>query len=106
MAAMTGGELTGDRVTTMWYDEEKKYNYDSPGFSSSTGSFTQMVWKDTTEIGVGRAFGPQGQTFVIALYSNPGNVRGRYETNVARPKGPIPSIAPESKGTGCPCVIM
>lgn len=37
MAAMSGGELTGQRVTEMWYEEEKNYNYSSPGFSSSTG---------------------------------------------------------------------
>lgn len=39
MAAMTGGELSGERVSTMWYEEETKYNYNSPGFSSSTGVF-------------------------------------------------------------------
>ena len=38
MAAMSGGELTGQRVTEMWYEEEKNYNYSSPGFSSSTGT--------------------------------------------------------------------
>ena len=37
MAAMSGGELTGQRVTEMWYEEEKNYSYSSPGFSSSTG---------------------------------------------------------------------
>ena len=37
MAAMTGGELTGEKVSTMWYEEEGSYNYNSPGFNSSTG---------------------------------------------------------------------
>lgn len=37
MAAMTGGELMGDKVSSMWYEEEEGYNYNSPGFSSSTG---------------------------------------------------------------------
>lgn len=39
MAAMVGSELTGDRVSTMWYDEEKNYNYSSGGFSSNTGAY-------------------------------------------------------------------
>ena len=37
MAAMTGGELTGEKVSSMWYEEEGNYNYNNPGFSSSTG---------------------------------------------------------------------
>lgn len=37
MAAMTGSELTGDRVSTMWYDEEKNYNYNNAKFGSNTG---------------------------------------------------------------------
>ena len=38
MAAMTGGELTGEKVASMWYEEGDGYNYNSPGFSSSTGN--------------------------------------------------------------------
>jgi len=37
MAAMTGAELTGDKVSSMWYDEESKYDYSAARFSSSTG---------------------------------------------------------------------
>ena len=37
MAAISGAELTGEKVSNMWYDEEKKYNYREAKFSSSTG---------------------------------------------------------------------
>ena len=43
MAAMTGGELPGDKVSSMWYDEEKNFDYNNPGFSSSTGKISQLV---------------------------------------------------------------
>ena len=39
----------------MWYAEINEYNYNNPGYSSSTGHFTQLVWKGTTSIGVGVA---------------------------------------------------
>lgn len=104
MAAMTGGELSGERVSTMWYEEETKYNYNSPGFSSSTGSFSQLVWKGSQEVGVGRAFGAQGQTFVIAVYKPPGNIRGQYAENVSRSSGPLPDVSKEE--TGSCCVIL
>jgi len=29
-------------VVAAWYDEEKNYNYNNPGFSASTGHFTQV----------------------------------------------------------------
>lgn len=61
-----------------------------------------MVWKDTKEVGVGRAFSSQGQTFVVALYSPAGNVRGQYNENVLTPKGPVPT----DPGSGCACTIL
>eukprot|EP00794_Sanderia_malayensis_P003339 gene3339-3828_t len=82
MAAMTGGELTGKRVTEMWYEEEKNYDYKRAGFHSSTGSFTQMIWAGSTTFAAAKAIGKQGQQFVVALYEPPGNVRGQYESNV------------------------
>lgn len=104
MAAMSGAALTGEKVTTMWYDEEAKYDYSYPQFSSSTGSFTQLVWKGSTSIGVGRAFGPNGQTYVVALYQPPGNVRGQYADNINPPVGPRPG--PKEKTQDCGCVIL
>ena len=62
-----------------------------------------MVWKETKEVGVGRAFSNHGQTFVVALYQPPGNARDKYDENVASPKGPIPTGTGNS---GCSCVIL
>ena len=71
------------------------------------GSFTQMVWKGTNEIGVGRAFGPNGQTYVVALYQPAGNVRGMYSENVRPAQGKRPVTGSGDKGDqGCGCAIM
>ena len=48
MAAMSGGQLTGQRVTEMWYEEEKNYNYSSPGFSSSTGKDLSINFRNSS----------------------------------------------------------
>jgi len=42
----------------MWYNEINKYNYTSPGFSKETGHFTQVVWKNSKELGIGMASYP------------------------------------------------
>ena len=48
-----------------------------------TGSFTQLVWKNSRRLGVGIAVTDDGQTeYVIAYYSPPGNFGNQYQQNV------------------------
>ena len=49
----TFGGTNGEIPTNMWYDEYKGYNFNNPGFSSGTGHFTQVVWKNSKEFGIG-----------------------------------------------------
>lgn len=52
----------------------------------ATGHFTQVVWKDSIQLGIGIAFSIDGKTaWVVAEYSPPGNVDGQYPVNVLRP---------------------
>jgi hypothetical protein len=44
------------------------------------GHYTQIVWKKSTQIGVGKA----GECVVI-IYSPPGNYKGMYAENVPCP---------------------
>ena len=47
------------RATKSWYDELYKpgYNFNNPGWNENPGAghFTQLVWKGTTELGIGIA---------------------------------------------------
>lgn len=47
-----------------------------------TGPFTQLVWSDTRELGVGKARSRSGRTIVVANYQPRGNVNGQYVDNV------------------------
>ena len=54
--AYTGGSKpTGETPIDMWYEEISNYNFNNPGFSSGTGHFTQVVWKNSKEFGIGLA---------------------------------------------------
>jgi uncharacterized protein YkwD len=67
-------------ASTSWYDEKKDYRYRTidPNDWHETGHYTQMIWKDTREMGVGVAICPDGAIIVVANYYPAGNVIGRY----------------------------
>uniref|UniRef100_A0A803J2F5 SCP domain-containing protein n=1 Tax=Xenopus tropicalis TaxID=8364 RepID=A0A803J2F5_XENTR len=76
----------GNVAVDAWYNEVKDYDYNKPGFKAATGHFTQVVWKDSKELGVGVATDGKGTFYVVGRYSPPGNVIGQFQENVLRPK--------------------
>ena len=71
------------------YKEVCKPGYKFDGSSGgSTGHFTQVVWKDSKELGIGMATGKSQSgmfcTYIVGRYRPPGNYRGRYKKNVAK----------------------
>lgn len=70
-----------------WYNEERLYDYDNPGFHPDVGHFTQIVWKATTAVGVSQRSTGSGSsklTYIVARYLPAGNVRGQFQQNVGR----------------------
>lgn len=49
------------------------------------GHFTQVVWKDTKELGIAKATGKKGGTYVVANYNPSGNFIGKFSENVPKP---------------------
>lgn len=64
-----------------WYDENKKYNYRIGAFTSSTGHFTQVVWKDSKYLGLGISR-KEKAVYVVAEYDPRGNVKKKFLQNV------------------------
>ncbi len=81
LAAGTSGTLDGQAVTDMWYDEVKQYAFPDGGFSMETGHFTQVVWRQTTQLGCGVST-CRGMDIWVCEYDPPGNVQGMYRQNV------------------------
>lgn len=52
----------------------------------STGHFTQVVWKETKEVGFGKAKSGGGRVFVVGSYRPAGNMVGSFKDNVPPPK--------------------
>lgn len=90
--AVPDGANLAAQLMSSWYGEAADYDYANPGFSANTGHFTQLVWKNTTQVGCGAA---EGQTviggsiytgvYVVCQYAPHGNVQGQFPQNVLQP---------------------
>ena len=65
-------------ASASWYEELQLYRYRKCCGRDGTGHYTQMVWENTTEIGMGVAVSKSGETYVVARYNPAGNVIGKF----------------------------
>jgi len=79
-------EFTGGSATKQWYSEIKDYDFASGRGRGTVGHFTQVVWKESCEFGIGRAKDAKGVWYVCANYFPAGNFIGKNMENVMAPK--------------------
>ncbi|UYV70388.1 glipr2 [Cordylochernes scorpioides] len=77
-----GFQVTGDMAVNAWYDEIKMHKFNSEDFNPKTGHFTQVIWKGSKKVGAGMAKKEPNSFFVVANYEPPGNMLGKFRTNV------------------------
>ncbi|XP_028391914.1 uncharacterized protein LOC114516587 [Dendronephthya gigantea] len=78
-----GMAATGGSVTNEWYKEVCDYDFNTGKSANgkAVGHFTQVAWKTSLELGMGRA--TKGDcTYVVARYKPPGNWIGKEKENV------------------------
>ena len=75
---------TGDEVTSFWYEGINKYNFTKQENKNDEkiNNFTQLIWKNTKEVGFGYTNDDKGNFYVIAYYFPCGNIKGEYKNNV------------------------
>ncbi|KAJ4496990.1 CAP domain-containing protein [Lentinula lateritia] len=87
LAAAAPQGISVQQGVNMWMAEASQYNYSNPTFSSSTGHFTQVVWKSTTSVACAIAtcnFLGNGTGYLVCRYDPPGNYLGQFAQNVGR----------------------
>jgi len=80
-----GADYTGEEAVQQWYSEESAYDYSGKSNAGASGHFTQVVWKGSEELGIGKAADSKGRVYVVANYSPAGNYIGNFAANVSRP---------------------
>jgi pathogenesis-related protein 1 len=61
-----------------WYSEIKDYKHEVLNNSNwyAAGHYTQMIWRNTTKVGIGQATCPSGAIIIVGNYDPPGNYLG------------------------------
>ena len=83
-----GKGLSASGAVDFWYSEINNYDFDAPRVDASTGHFTQLVWRDSSQVGC--AVNVCGsRNYWVCRYSPPGNFNvdspGELERNVPPP---------------------
>lgn len=77
-----------EEAVKLWYNQVKRYSFAAPSLDSDTDTFTQVVWKDVSELGMGCKKSPtKNEVYVVALYNPPGNIPSNLRSNVLDPTG-------------------
>lgn len=68
---LSGGRGSAVTGSNDWLEERIIWEENRPG---EVGHYTQMVWHDTRELGIGYATGRSGSVYIVARYNRAGNV--------------------------------
>jgi uncharacterized protein YkwD len=73
---ITGAAASPAQVVDAWAAESRNYDYSSNRCSGVCGHYTQIVWRDTKELGCAMARG-RGREVWVCNYDPPGNWAGK-----------------------------
>ena len=83
---MGNKNYNGEEITSYWYRGNKKYNFEDINNNDfkdiEINNFTQLIWKNTREVGFGFSHDKKGNFYVVTNYFPCGNIEGQYQYNV------------------------
>ncbi|XP_078361336.1 Golgi-associated plant pathogenesis-related protein 1-like [Oculina patagonica] len=97
LAGSMACEDAGEIATNLWYSQAKNYSYSDPRLNADTDTFTQVIWRETKEVGIGCArssVSQSGPMYIVALYKPAGNIPKLLRQNVLEPgpRGQDPDV--------------
>ena len=83
---MNTKNCSGEEVTSFWYKGYNKYDFtdltNNQYDDEEIKNFTQLIWKNTKEVGFGFCNDKKGNFYAVANYFPYGNIKGEYKRNV------------------------
>ena len=74
-------------LTSYRYNEIDEYDFGMEDYADEARDFTQLVWKESKKLGIGKAVSKNGLCeYVVAKYYPHGNEEEKFAANVLKPK--------------------
>ncbi|EFO27463.1 hypothetical protein LOAG_01011 [Loa loa] len=76
---------SGAEITEIWAREAKDFDFERPRWNPKTQHFTQIVWKETSEMGIARQWNTTTNCVAtVAMYRPSGNSNapGEFQVNI------------------------
>ena len=71
------------KIFETWLNKDKNYETNSNKFLKANAHYTQIIWKNTKEIGISISHDKENKRYcTVILYYPPGNVLGGFPDNV------------------------
>ena len=80
-----GKTMEGKEIMNLWYKQKEKYDFRNHKHfnQQDTKNFTQLVWKNTRDLGFGCVSYNNNENMIfVVLYFPCGNIEGEYKYNV------------------------
>src|SRR5919109_4021378 len=77
--------ITPQKVVDKWGSEKQNYNYRKNSCSGVCGHYTQVVWKNSVEVGCGMAICDNKSQVWVCNYNPPGNVEDEIPYPITSP---------------------
>uniref|UniRef100_A0A1I7XLV8 SCP domain-containing protein n=1 Tax=Heterorhabditis bacteriophora TaxID=37862 RepID=A0A1I7XLV8_HETBA len=95
---------TGPEIVAGWEEEARVFDFERPRWNPKCQRFSQMVWRDTTELGAARSWNTGNNCVAIVCFYRPGgnsNAPGEFASNVPSSRdcsmSPAKSLASQIK---------
>jgi len=73
----SGSDVGYVTAINSWYEEKSYFNTTTKEYSYQSGHYTQLIWKNTTEVGCAKSSSSSWRTIIVCRYNPPGNYIGQ-----------------------------
>ena len=71
------------KIFETWLNKDKNYETNSNKFLKANAHYTQIIWKNTKEIGISISHDKENNRYcTVILYNPPGNTLGSFHENI------------------------
>uniref|UniRef100_A0A7M5UUT0 Uncharacterized protein n=1 Tax=Clytia hemisphaerica TaxID=252671 RepID=A0A7M5UUT0_9CNID len=71
--------ISAKRCVQAWYNQIINYNFVEPEMTEKNKYFVQLVWRSTSDVGVGKFESASGKTYVVAFFTTVGGGEGEED---------------------------